>query len=180
MNHLEQIVGEWYEFSGYFVRQNVLVGKRSKGGYEGELDVVAFNPQTKHLVHIEPSLDADSWKRREQRFSNKFILGKKYIPELFSGIDMPSQIEQIALLVFASNVNHKYIGGELVATAAEFYATVAQGLRDRRISKEAVPEQYGLLRTVQHCLEYSTAMSGEVSSSNPFQSTLHSDTRDSI
>ena len=69
MNHLEQIVGEWYEYSGYFVRRNVLVGKRSKGGYEGELDIVAFNPQTDHLVHIEPSLDADAWGRLEEHES---------------------------------------------------------------------------------------------------------------
>ena len=39
-NHLEQLIAEWYEFQGYFVRRNVLVGKRSKGGYECELDVI--------------------------------------------------------------------------------------------------------------------------------------------
>ena len=58
VNHLEQLVAEWYEYQGYFVRKNVLVGKRAKGGYECELDIVAFNPATKKLVHIEPSLDA--------------------------------------------------------------------------------------------------------------------------
>jgi len=172
MNHLEQIVGEWYEFSGYFVRRNVLVGKLPKGGYEGELDVVAFNPQTKHLVHIEPSLDADTWDRREQRFSKKFALGKKHIPALFSGVEMPDQIEQIALFVYGSKANHTNIGGGLVATAAEFYAAVAEGLRGKSVARKAVPEQYSLLRTVQHCLEYSKAMSGEVSANNAFQPTL--------
>jgi len=53
MNHLEQLVAEWYEYQGYFVRRNVHVGKRSNGGWECELDVVAFNPSEKHLVHIE-------------------------------------------------------------------------------------------------------------------------------
>ena len=172
MNHLEQIVGEWYEYSGYFVRRNVLVGKRSKGGYEGELDIVAFNPQTDHLVHIEPSLDADAWGRREERFTKKFDLGKKYIPELFSGIEMPDQIDQIALFVFGSNANHKHVGGGIVATAWEFYAVVAEGLGGKRVAKAAVPEQYALLRTVQHCLEYSSAMSNGVSSNNAFRPTL--------
>lgn len=172
MNHLEQIVGEWYEYSGYFVRRNVLVGKRLKGGYEGELDIVAFNPQTEHLVHIEPSLDADSWSRREERFRRKFDLGKKYIPELFSGIDMPEEIEQIALFVFGSRTNYQTIGGGIVATAAEFYSVVAAGLGGRRVAKAAVPEQYALLRTVQHCMEYSDAMSNKVSSNNAFQPTL--------
>ena len=59
-NHLEQLIAEWYEFKGYFVRRNVHVGKRTKGGYDCELDVVAFNPCEKKLVHIEPSLDAHS------------------------------------------------------------------------------------------------------------------------
>jgi hypothetical protein len=59
-NFLEQLVAEWYEFNGYFVRRNVLVGRRSRGGYECELDVVAFNPEEKHLVHIEPSVDQRS------------------------------------------------------------------------------------------------------------------------
>ena len=26
-NYLEQLVAEWYEYQGYFVRRNVLVGK---------------------------------------------------------------------------------------------------------------------------------------------------------
>ncbi|MFP4642075.1 MAG: hypothetical protein ACOC7P_00370 [Chloroflexota bacterium] len=177
MNHLEQIVGEWYEYSGYFVRRNVLVGRRPKGGYEGELDIVAFNPQTEHLVHIEPSLDADAWSRREERFRKKFELGKKYIPELFRGIEMPGQIEQIALFVFGSNANHQQVGGGKVATAAEFYAVIAEGLGGKRIAKAAVPEQYALLRTVQHCLEYFDAISNGVSSNNVFRPTLRFATR---
>ena len=44
-NFLEQLVREWYEYQGYFVRQNVNVGKRAKGGYECELDIVAFTWQ---------------------------------------------------------------------------------------------------------------------------------------
>jgi hypothetical protein len=43
-NYLEQLLAEWYEFQGYFIRQNVWVGKRPQGGYECELDIVAFHP----------------------------------------------------------------------------------------------------------------------------------------
>jgi len=39
MNYLEQLVAEWYEFNGYVVRRDVLVGRRPRGGYERELDV---------------------------------------------------------------------------------------------------------------------------------------------
>ena len=65
INYLEQLVAEWYEYQGCFVRRNIHVGKRPKGGYECELDLVAFNPALRHLVHIEPSMDADSWKKEK-------------------------------------------------------------------------------------------------------------------
>lgn len=60
VNFLEQLVAEWYEFRGYFVRRNVRVGPLVKGGHESELDVVAFHPEKKRLVHVEPSMDAHS------------------------------------------------------------------------------------------------------------------------
>src|SRR5258708_1364839 len=96
-NYLEQLVGEWYEFKGYFVRRSIRVGRRPAGGHEGELDVVAFHPTKRHLVHIEPSVDAHSWDKREERYAKKFAAGRKYIPEIFKGFDLPTDIEQIAL-----------------------------------------------------------------------------------
>lgn len=36
-SHLEQMVAEWYEYQGYFIRRNVLVGRRDRGGFESEL-----------------------------------------------------------------------------------------------------------------------------------------------
>jgi hypothetical protein len=71
-NHLEELVAEWYQLDGFFVRRNVQVGKRERGGYECELDIVAFHPKTRRLVHVEPSLDSDKWEKREQRYKKKF------------------------------------------------------------------------------------------------------------
>jgi hypothetical protein len=154
MNHLEQLVSEWFEYNGYFVRKNVLVGKRSAGGYDCELDVVAFNTQTKHLVHVEPSSDAHSWDKRDERFNKKFEAGRKYIPELFSGIDIPSHIDQVGLFLFASKANHQEIGGGLIMLVSELYQEITIGLRGRKVAKDAVSEQFPLLRTIQQCLEY--------------------------
>jgi hypothetical protein len=109
-NFLEQLVAEGCEFRGYFVRRNINVGPRPKGGFESELDVVAFHPGRRHLVHVEPSMDAASWDRREQRLTAKFAAGRKFIPSLFSGFELPEP-EQIALLVFASGQQHPQIGG---------------------------------------------------------------------
>ena len=78
MSHLEDLIAEYYDWSGYLVKQNLKVGKLSHGGWEMELDVVAFHPETKRLVHIEPSIDADSWAERERRFRKKFESGERY------------------------------------------------------------------------------------------------------
>lgn len=154
-NFLEQLVAEWYEYNGYFVRRNVLVGKRKAGGYEGELDVVAFDPKEKHLIHIEPSSDADSWKERERRFERKFSVGRKYIPQLFKGFGaLPEKMDQIALLIFASTKRHPTIGGGKVVLIGELMAEIRKALVPKSILKSAVPEQYVILRSLQFAAHY--------------------------
>jgi hypothetical protein len=158
-NYLEQIVSEWYEYQGYFVRRNVLVGKRAKGGYECELDVVAFHPAMRRLVHIEPSSDADSWETREKRYTRKFEAGRKYIPDLFKGVILPNQkIEQIAVLVFGSKTNHETLAGGRLMLAEELLAEILAGLKDSSIYSSAVSEQYPILRTLQFVCQYRNAV----------------------
>jgi len=67
-NFLEELVAEWLEYKGYIVKRNERVGRRAAGGHEGELDVVAFNPKTNHLIHVETSTDADSWAGRIRKW----------------------------------------------------------------------------------------------------------------
>ena len=81
-NFLEALITEWLEYQGYFVRRNEKVGKRPKGGWDGELDVVAFKPETKHFVHYECSTDAWNPDERETRFSRKLKLGRQYAANL--------------------------------------------------------------------------------------------------
>ena len=153
-NFLEQLVAEWYEYRGYFVRRNVPVGRRSKGGFEAELDVVALNPETRHLVHLEPSLDAESWETRERRFRKKFDAGREYIPGLFPGFDVPAEIEQIAILVSASKANHPTLGGGQVLLVSDLMREIMEELSDKKISENTVPEHHALLRTLQLVVEY--------------------------
>jgi hypothetical protein len=153
MNFLEQLVSEWYEFEGFFVRRNVKVGRRAKGGYEGELDVVAFHPKKIELVHIEASTDSDTWEKRELRFSKKFELGRKYIPSLFDGFELPPP-RQIAVLVYGSNVNRKTIGGGEIKLASVFMNELKSSLKEYKIASHAIPEGFPLLRTLQFAASY--------------------------
>ncbi|MGA2616976.1 MAG: hypothetical protein ABSF26_05145 [Thermoguttaceae bacterium] len=148
-NHLEQLIAEWYEYQGYFVRRNVLVGPRAKGGYECELDVVAFKPCEKKLVHIEPSLDAASWENREKRYTKKFAAGRKYIPELFEGLDVPAAIDQIALFYLVGKANRTIIGGGRIMLVPELLREIIDGLSRHKIAKQAITENFPLLRTIR-------------------------------
>ncbi|ODS30071.1 MAG: hypothetical protein SCARUB_04824 [Candidatus Scalindua rubra] len=150
-NYLEQLVAEWYEYQGYFILRNVMVGKLPKGGYEGELDIVAFHPETKHLIHIEPTHDAHSWAKREERFEKKFNAGRKYIPELIKHFNIPKEkeIEQICLLGFGSNVNHPYLAGGKVVTVSEFLSEVIKKIGKSSMHRNAMSENHPILRTLQ-------------------------------
>jgi len=151
-NFLESLVAEWYEFNGYFVRRNARVGKLLPGGYEGELDVVAFNPVTNNLVHIEVSSDAGSWAIRESRLVKKFECGRKHIPELFSGFELP-EIERIAIFSEVRGKQHPpTIANGTLLPMDDFLRTVRDGLPSSY--KQVIHEQYVILRALQLAKDY--------------------------
>ena len=110
-NYLEQLVAEWYEYKGYFIRRNVNVANLEKVGMKPNWMSWAFIHQRNHLVHLEPSVDTVSWNDREKRFGKKFEAGRKHIPTLFEGFNLPDEIEHIAVFAYASKRNHASVSG---------------------------------------------------------------------
>lgn len=154
-NHLEQLVAEWLEFKGYFVRRNVKVGKLSHGGYEGELDIVAYHPIDNHLIQIEPSIDAHAWGKREQRFKKKFGTGRKYIiSEVFPWLPHNKKFEQWAVL-WGSDKNHSEVGGGKVIPIWKLVRMIAKDvIAFTPPAGKTIPEQFPLLRTMQYTLRW--------------------------
>jgi hypothetical protein len=150
MTHLEDLIAEYYEWRGYVVKCNALVGKRPKGGWEMELDVVAYDPVTPKIFHLEPSLDAQSWEVREGRFIKKFEAGRKYIlTELFKWLPSDTPIVQKAILVRARKARPMLAGAE-IQTVDEIIAEIKAAVMCRGVaSRAAIPEHYPLLRTIQ-------------------------------
>src|SRR3989344_9204899 len=100
MNFLEQLTAEFYAYQGCFVRTNVKFGRNAggHGGHEGEMDVLAFYPQSKTLLHIETSTDSYSWEKREKRFAKKFANAERHYRKIF-GFEI-NKIEKMAVVGF--------------------------------------------------------------------------------
>jgi hypothetical protein len=150
MTHLEQLIYEYYDWQDYLVKRNVKVGRLKHGGWEMELDIIAYNPKTKHLIHIEPSIDAHSWEKRQLRFLKKIEAGKKYIlNDIFNWLDGNTTIEQCAILVSHPKGRDK-IGDGVIKSVDELAKEISDKITEKGImSRNAIPEQYQLLRTIQ-------------------------------
>ena len=158
MNFLEQLVAEWYEYRRYFVLSNLQYGKRKKGGYEGEIDVLAFHPKEQDFLHIETSADALSWAKRRDRFRQQFTKAARYYPEwLPCNVD---EVKRIAVVGFAlkPKVRSDYFGdGIEIRSVPDLMAEISAALAKKEPMKAAVPEAFPLLRAVQFAVHYGGA-----------------------
>lgn len=149
-SHLESLIHEYLEWQGYLVRRNVKVGRRAKGGWEMELDLIGYNPLEQHLVHYEPSLDAHSWEMREQRFTKKFASAQKYLfTEIFPWLPPDSKLEQYAV-VYNPTTKRPLLGGGKVLGVDQLVSEIrAKVVACGPMIRNAIPEGFPLLRTLQ-------------------------------
>jgi hypothetical protein len=71
-----------------------------------------------------------------------------------AGLDIPTDIEQIALLVFASTSSRSTIGGGKILLISDFMREIQEGLRKHSVAHWAVPEQFPLLRSLLFAAQY--------------------------
>jgi len=157
MNFLERLAAQWYEYTGHFVRTNVRTGKRAGGGWNGELDVLAFDPASKTLKHVELSSDALAWEKRRERFlTKKFVLEDSEYAEVF-GLAFET-VERIVVVGTAQEAKFDLNWGRgiRVVLIPQFIQQIAASLRGIDPMSKAVPEGFGLLRAVQFTLAYGT------------------------
>ena len=101
-------------------------------------------------------MDTDSWANRERRYSKKFAAGRKFIRTVFDGLDLTAdvQVEQVALFVYASNANHKTVGGGRVALADELLIEIFTAMKSKRLTTSMIPEHLAILRSFQCVAAY--------------------------
>jgi hypothetical protein len=156
MNFLEQLVAEWYEFRGYLVQTNVRFGRnpKARGGWEGEMDVVAFHPVKKILVHVEVSMDTISWKSRGERFRDKFEKAERYYPSLFK-FEFERVEKKIVLAYASRNPGNKLpMEGVEVKSVYDLLEQIKETLRREKYANPdgpglLIPEKWPLLRAIQ-------------------------------
>ncbi|MBI4881736.1 MAG: hypothetical protein HY812_19060 [Planctomycetes bacterium] len=150
MSHLEDLVHEFYEWQGYIVRRNIRVGRLTHGGWTMELDIIAFHPHEKRVVHLEPSLDSDSWAVQERMFKKKFDAGRMCIfADVLPWLDPATPLEQIAILVSHPRRRAAMAGGRLISVD-EFVRDVRKKVRaEGKAESRAISERYPLLRMMQ-------------------------------
>ncbi len=151
MYFLEQLVGEWYALRGFFVRTNILFGRRKQGGYEGEIDVAAFNPKTKELIHLEISMDANSWNQRKERFKKKFKDAERHYRSVF---DFEfKEIKKIAVVSFARPRQEIDFGDNIeLLTIPDLIARIKADLTKINSTNTMIPEGYPLMRAIQFAI----------------------------
>jgi hypothetical protein len=144
-------VGEWLSFNGYFVRYGVNVAPRPRGGFDCELDIIAFHPETEHLLHVECSLDALSKANRQDRYERKFRYGRQHINEVLpASLISGKSLDQVVVLTFVSNsTSDRFLGGGRLISTSELLAEIVEGLAGSSHASGAIPEHLPLLRTVQ-------------------------------
>ncbi len=90
--------------------------KIKHGGWEMELDTIAYEPKSGALVHYEPSIDALPWHKRESRYAKKFAAARKYIfEEVFKWLPPTTPIEQIAVFITHPKNRHTIAGGRMLS-----------------------------------------------------------------
>jgi hypothetical protein len=150
MRHLEALISEYLEWQGYFIRRNTKVGRLMHGGWEMELDIVGFHPQTTDLVHYEPSIDALSWANRTKRYQKKFDAGRKYIlSHLFPWLPSDTVLRQVAVFVSHPKLRDTIAGGTIISIDELIGDIRARVVAEGPMVRNAVSEQYPLLRTLQ-------------------------------
>jgi hypothetical protein len=149
MNFLQQLTSEWLEYRGYFVRRHVRVESPDKGVADCELDVVAFHPETQHLLQVEPSMDASTRRVRTQRYQRKFEAGLAHIPTMFEALVPVRQVDQVALFGYGNRESHATLAGGRILFVDELIDEIRRTLRDRPALGGDVSERFACLRTIQ-------------------------------
>jgi hypothetical protein len=92
--------------------------------------------------------------------ARKFEAGRKDIPRILEGIEIPAEIEQIALFGLSSKSNTPTLAGGKGWLVSDLLQQITAVLRHGCVEKGAVSEQLPLLRTIQFVCQHNQSLFG--------------------
>ncbi|MBS1618817.1 MAG: hypothetical protein JST76_09880 [Bacteroidetes bacterium] len=154
MNHLESLLAEWYEIQGYLVTRNIKIDKRDKGGYNSEIDVLAFHPKKNEWIQIETSMDTYSWPKRIERIEKKFKHARDFVAKEY-GEKAAIGLKQEFVLVYGNADDKKLKRGSIILAKYKIQEILKFiETEHSEIDRELISENYPLLRTLQFANHY--------------------------
>ena len=159
MNFLEQVAAEWFTYTGHFVRTNIKLNPRPNGGYDNEIDILAYQPETRELIHAEPSSDANSWEERKTKYLTKKFVFSDDQYSILIGKAKVNKLRKLAITGFgkSSKSSLDWGNGIEVVLIPSFIMKITEVLSEKSPLKEAVPEGFPILRGMQFALHYRSA-----------------------
>jgi hypothetical protein len=149
VNTIEQVIAEWYDLKGYFIRRNIIRPSPHRG--QSDLDLVAFHPNTKHMIHIEGSTEVPrgGWTAVKTKMEKKFALDRTYLETLYPNLP----VEQ--LFVYYKQVpDEQLYGGIKVLAFPDLLIEIRTYLETHRLEEKKIPEGFPLLRVLHHAAQF--------------------------
>jgi hypothetical protein len=117
------------------------------------MDVVAFEPERKTVVHLETSFDADSWEKRRRKFHKKFEIAPGHYRSVFRNFNFET-VRKVAVVGLTKPRKVVNFDDDIdVLSIQELMREIIQGIPADPL-KKAVPESYPLLRSLQFAAWY--------------------------
>ncbi|WP_297453939.1 hypothetical protein [Persephonella sp.] len=155
-NFLEELIYEYLDFKGCFVKRNIKLRKREKGGFDREIDILALDTRNCIVYHIETSFATNkSWDQTIENFKRKkFDIKKKEYAQLVGLEAHEIQIVKVAILLNVPKQKEKRDLFEKetkskLYSIKEIMEEIKSPITSKDPLKEAIPEKYPLLRTIQ-------------------------------
>ncbi len=149
-NFLEELVAEWYEYNGHFVRRNVWYGNGPKGGRKGDMDVLAFNPKRKVFVHVEADGSSDKLSIVLKRLGNKFGTATSHYAQFVRGFKVEKAAVVTAVAAIKKNCKlPKNMNAVTIMTCSELTVKIIKVLKGKNPNNAVIPESWPLLRAIQ-------------------------------
>ena len=156
VNFREQLIAEWYELRGYFVRTNEKWPDGHGRRRSEDMDVLALCPTTRKLIHIETtSSEYKNWVEKYR--GRKFHSDDSFYMENFHA----DSVQRVAIVGSGAGPNDnaaKKLKDHNITLQSfgQLYEEIEEKIRDDwwPETKKAIPETLPILKGIQYALRY--------------------------